>query len=76
MPGMNNLYRGSSDKEYLKNMRFGRPHSCAAGTSEVMAKKGFFGLYLKSPICIGLSNVRRVPTPPELMEPPKYVSGR
>ena len=34
-------------KSHLARMRFGKPSSCKAGTSEEMAANGWVGLYLK-----------------------------
>jgi hypothetical protein len=57
-------------ERYLERMRFGRPHSCQAGTSDQMFSKDWVGLYLKedSPHILFDGQIE-VPTPPELMEP-------
>ncbi len=34
-------------REYFARMRFGKPSSCSAGTSEEMVALGYIGLYLK-----------------------------
>lgn len=57
---------------YLSTMIFGIPHSCEAGTSEEMIKRGYVGLYLKKNCPLRNSTVPgciEVPTPLELMEP-------
>ncbi len=35
------------EKQWLAGMRFGKPSSCEAGTSEEMAAAGYVGLYAK-----------------------------
>jgi hypothetical protein len=59
---------GIHNKEYWAKMRFGRPHSCKAGTTEEMEARGYVGLYLKEDTPLFDWEVE-VPTPPELMEP-------
>lgn len=55
-------------RNWLKNKRFGRPHSCQAGTTKEMAARGWVGVYLAedAPIYDGCTEID---TPPELMEP-------
>ena len=55
-------------KEYLARMRFGRPHSCQAGSSKEMQERGYVGLYLKED-CNLMDWETRVPTPDDLKEP-------
>lgn len=51
-------------------MRFGRPRSCATGTTEEMEKKGYVGLYLKKDsLSESMNGDYEVPTPEELTEP-------
>jgi len=49
-PAIRRFHESPADRhqrEYLARMRFGKPSSCAAGTSEEMAAQGWVGLYLK-----------------------------
>lgn len=55
-------------RECLAKMRFGRPHSCKAGTSAEMEAQGYVGLYLKEDQKL-MSWEEECPTPPELREP-------
>lgn len=49
-------------------VRFGRPHPCAAGTTEELEEQGFVGLYLQNdhPLMDGETEVE---TPEKLKEP-------
>lgn len=55
-------------REHLAKMRFGRPHSCKAATSDEMAKRGYVGLYLKEDRSL-MSGGVECEAPPELREP-------
>jgi len=59
-----------NERAWLSDKRFGKPHSCEAGTSEEMAAKGYVGLYLIEDCKWKLRDgAYEIPTPPELMEP-------
>lgn len=54
---------------WLGKMRFGKPHSCAYGSSEKMAAEGYVGLYLREDSKLMDWRETACWTPPELMEP-------
>lgn len=72
MLGETPVMAAERNRRYLATMRFGRPHSCGAGTSKKMAERGWVGLYLREDSRLGLrSDATEIPTPSELMEPPE-----
>lgn len=62
---------GRLDPIVRERMRFGRPHSCKAGTIAEMTTQGWVGLYLKEDDTNQLPGDVHVDTPDELREPPE-----